>query len=141
MPSRASDSARFGPTPFRYFTEVVSDNDTPFPLSPFPGRSPAHQAPGVGLGVEHLKIVESFAGPEEADRDAHRALERNDASALAGAVELGHDQPAERNRRGEGPRLMHRVLSYRGVEHEQRLVRRARLLLRDDAHHFLQLRE
>src|SRR5213593_2865891 len=130
MPSRASASARFGPTPFKYFTEVVSDNDTPFPLSPFAGRSPAYQTPGVGLGVEHRKIVDSLAGAEEPDRDAHRALERDHASALGGAVELGHDQPAERNRRGEGTRLMHGVLSHRGVEHEERLVRRARLLLR-----------
>src|SRR5437764_12757395 len=120
MPSRASDSARFGPTPFKYFTEVVSDNDTPSPLSPFPGRSPAHQAPGVGLGVEHLKIVESLPGPEEPDRHAHRALDGDHAPALGGTAELGHDQPAERNRRGQATRLMHRALSPRRLDPEQR---------------------
>src|SRR5207237_10935613 len=102
MPSRASASARFGPTPFKYVTDVVSDNDTPFPLSPFPGRSPAHQAPGVGLGVEHLKIVESLAGPEEPDRDAHRAAEGEHAPALGGTVKLRQDQPAKRNRGEDG---------------------------------------
>src|SRR5207248_8606496 len=97
MPSRASDSARFGPTPFKYFTEVVSDNDTPSPLSPFPGRSPAHQAPGVGLDVEHLKIVESLAVPEEPDLDAHRAVEGDHDRAVGGTVVHGPDRRPGRN--------------------------------------------
>src|SRR6266516_2719473 len=141
MSSRASASARFGPTPLRYFTEVTSCSITPLPPSPFPGLSPAYQALGVGLRVEHLKVFEPLPGTDETDRDRYRALDCDDAAALRGAVELGDDQAGERQPRGERPRLLDGVLAHRAVQHEQRLVRGAGPLLRDHAHDFLELLE
>src|SRR6266702_441211 len=141
MSSRASASARFGPTPVRYFTEVTSCSIPPLSPSPFPGLSPAYQALGVGLRVEHLKVFEPLPGTDETDRDRYRALDCDDAAALRGAVELGDDQAGERQPRGERPRLLDGVLAHRAVQHEQRLVRGAGPLLRDHAHDFLELLE
>src|SRR5437773_876346 len=141
MSSRASASARFGPTPLRYFTEVTSCSITPLPPSPFPGLSPAYQALGVGLRVEHLKVFEPLPGTDETDRDRYRALDCDDAAALRGAVELGDDQAGERQPRGERPRLLDGVLAHRAVQHAPRLVRGAGPLLRDHAHDFLELLE
>src|SRR6266536_5333455 len=144
MPSRASASARLGPTPFKYFTEVVSCNVTPLPPPPFPGGSPlpglspAHEPAREPLRVERLQVFEPLSRAEKADRDAHRPLERDHTPALCGPVELRDDQTGERHGRREGARLLHGVLPDRGVEHEQRLVRRTRLLLRRDPHHLLQ---
>ena len=47
--------------------------------------------------------------------------------------------PVERHRRGEELALLHRVLAHGAVEHQQRLVRRARQPPRDDARHLAQL--
>src|SRR2546422_621073 len=141
MPSRASASARFGPTPLRYFTEVTSCSVTPLPPLPFPGSSPAHQTLRVGLGGEHFEILEPLPCTDKTDRHAYRALYGDHAPALRGAVELGDDQAGERQPRGERPRLLHGVLAHRAVQHEQRLVRGAGPLLRDHAHDFLELLE
>src|SRR5882762_10908729 len=140
MPSRASASARFGPTPLRYLTEVANCSVTPLPPSPavhrqFTRRSPAYQALGVRLSVKHFEILKPFPGTDKTDRHGHRALHRDHAPALRRAVELRDDETRERQGRGEGLRLVHSILAHRAVEHEQRLVWRVGPLLRDHAHH------
>src|SRR5437879_6455343 len=77
MPSRASASARFGPTPLRYLTEVANCSVTPLPPSPAvhrqftrrsTRRSPAYQALGVRLSVKHFEILKPFPGTDKTDR-------------------------------------------------------------------------
>src|SRR5438034_9997650 len=106
MSSRASASARFGPTPLRYFTEVTSCSITPLPPSPFPGLSPPYQALGVGLRVEHLKVFEPLPGTDETDRDRYVAMDCDDPTALRGSVELADYQAGERHPRGARPTLL-----------------------------------
>src|SRR3989449_4959074 len=120
MPSRASASARFGPTPLRYFTEVTSCSVTPLPPLPFPGSSPAHQTLRVGLGGEHFEILEPLPCTDKTDRHAYRALYGDHAPALRGAVELGDDQAGERQPRGER----------RSEEHTSELQSRLHLVCR-----------
>src|SRR6266540_2231699 len=52
MPSRASASARLGPTPFKYFTEVASCSVTSRPLSLVPRLRHPLPAPPRPLGRE-----------------------------------------------------------------------------------------
>src|SRR6266702_4436138 len=128
-PSRASASARFGPTPFRYFTAVVSSRATNRPPPVHLIRSLAHQAPRVARGVEHLQIVEPFARAQDPDRHGHRAFQGDHAAALRGPVDLCCEQTGEPDRGGECLCLMRRVLAGGAVKREQRFLRRCRLLL------------
>jgi hypothetical protein len=61
-----------------------------------------------------------------------------DHAAFAGAVELGDDQAGERDGFVEFARLHQRVHAGAGVQHQQRLVRRAGQFFLHDAMHLLQ---
>ena len=64
---------------------------------------------------------------------AARLRDRRDDAALGGAVELGQHEAGQAERRVERLHLRERVLPGVRVEHQQHLVRRALLRLRDHA--------
>ena len=64
--------------------------------------------------------------PDVADGHAELAHHRHRDAALGGAVELGEHEAGHARRLGELAALVEAVGAHGGVEHEQRLVRRAR---------------
>src|SRR6266576_7244868 len=85
----------------------------------------AYQAMRKFHGVEEFQVFECFTSPKESDRHLYRAAQCDDAPTLGCAVQLRDHESRERHRCCERFRLANGVLSYRGVEHEQRFVRRA----------------
>ena len=79
--------------------------------------------------VERPQVVELLADPDQLDRDAQLVGDRERDPALGGAVELGQDEAADRDRLGEQAGLAKTVLAGGRVHREQRLVRRLRDLL------------
>ena len=79
-----------------------------------------------------------LAQPDELDRQIEFVLDGHHHSAPRGAVELGDDQPRQRDELVEFSRLVQRVHPGGGIDHEQRFVRRAIDLVADHAVQFLE---
>ena len=88
---------------------------------------------GEIVSVERAQILQRLADPDQLDRDAQLARDRQRDAALGRAVELGQDDPVDRHRLGEELGLADAVLARRGVDRQQRLVRRVGHLLADHA--------
>jgi len=110
MPKRWRASARLGPTPLRNLTgepscKLQSETRRCAKLRDRRGSSSSSVSP----------VPRNRIGTCTARRRA------TTLPPLAVAVQLGDHESRERHRRGERLRLANRVLSYRGIEHEQRL--------------------
>src|SRR6478609_4318450 len=68
------------------------------------------------VGVERAQVLERLADADELDRDAELAGDGQGDPALGGAVELGEDDPVDRDRLGEQLGLAQAVLAGRGVD-------------------------
>src|SRR5258705_174607 len=84
----------------------------------------AYQAVREFHWIESLQVLQRFTSPEESDRHLYRPAQCDHTPTLGCAVQLGDHESRKRHRRCEYLRLANRVLSYCGVEHEQRSVRR-----------------
>ena len=62
----------------------------------------AEDAVGHAVGVEEVEVGEPLAGGGEDDRPADHLLDREGGAAAGVAVELGEDDPVERQRLVEG---------------------------------------
>ena len=94
---------------------------------------------GEVLGVEGAQVLDALADADPLDRHGELALDADDDAALGRAVELRQHDACDRRSLGEELGLADGVLPRRRVEHEQRLVRRARDLAADDAVNLLEL--
>src|SRR6266404_234858 len=89
--------------------------------------------------VEYREIVESFARTNEPRRNSKFILNRNHNSPFAAAVEFGNDETSDADGVLEFARLTERVAASRCIHHQQRLVRRVRVVFAEGAFHLLQL--
>src|SRR3954453_17452522 len=103
------------------------------------GRCLREQCAGEVVGVERTQIVELLADADELHRDAQFAGDGEGDPALRGAVELRQHDAVDGHDLGEELGLPQAVLAGRGVDGEQRLVRRAGQLLVDDPADLAQL--
>src|SRR5204862_286377 len=85
--------------------------------------------------VEYREIVESFARANEPRRNSKLILNRNHNSPLAAAVEFGDDETSDADGALEFARLTERVAASRCIHHQQRLVRRVRVVFAEGALH------
>src|SRR5688572_33001694 len=98
MESRSNASARRSPMPFRNLIGV-SRWSTAIRLQPS-AFSIADQVLRERGGIEHLKVVGSFTGAEEANRQRQLVAECHHRAAPRGPVQLGDDEPGRRHRLG-----------------------------------------
>src|SRR5438105_5320311 len=77
--------------------------------------------------IELLQIRHRFADADVAHGDLQLVADADDHAALGGAVELGEHEAGHAQRLVEQPRLLDGVLPGGGVDHQQHLVRRARV--------------
>ena len=98
---------------------------------------PHHRPREIARG-ERRQIVDALADADEMHRQAELGGDRHQDAAARGAVELGHDQSGDARDLAENLDLAERVLPDGRVEHQQHRVRRGRLDLAHDAHHFFQ---
>ena len=91
-----------------------------------------HRAGEIARG-EGGKIVDALANANKMHRKFEAVGNGNEDAAARGAVELGHHQTCDARHLAENLDLAERVLSDRGIEHQQHGVRRGRLDLADDA--------
>ena len=77
-------------------------------------------------GVEGHEVLWPFAQPYQLDGDAQFARDRDGDPALGRPVQLGQDDPGDRDRFGERPRLNEPVLPCGRIEHQQHLGDRGR---------------
>src|SRR5688572_33056372 len=122
MESRSNASARRSPMPFRNLIGV-SRWSTAIRLQPS-AFGIADQVLRELCRIEHLEVVGSFPGAEEANRQRQLVAECHQRASPRGAVQLGDDEPGRRDRLGEQIALMHRVLSHRAIEYQQGIVGR-----------------
>src|SRR3954467_10743154 len=80
---------------------------------------------GEPLGIERLQVLQRFAEPDEANRQAELPAERRDGPTAGTAVQLGYDNTGRIDGLGKEPPLLNGVLSDRTVEDEQSLMRSA----------------
>ena len=74
------------------------------------------------LGAERLELVDGLAHGDEAHRHARRGADRERRAAARVAVELGEDQPVERNPRREAARHVHGLAAHHRVTDQCRVV-------------------
>src|SRR3954465_14061209 len=84
----------------------------------------AEQRAGEVVGVERPQILELLADADQLDGDAQLIGDGQRDAALGGAVELGEDDAGDPDSLAEQLRLPDAVLTRRGVDGHQRLVRR-----------------
>ena len=102
-------------------------------------RFDSHDPVSEGLGVERGQILDRLADADEVHRQAELAGQSHQNAALGGAVELGDHESGDAGDLAEGLDLRERVLADGGVQHQQRRVRRACVLLLQDANDLLEL--
>jgi hypothetical protein len=104
-----------------------------------PGGGLLEQAAGERLGVERLPVVQPLADPDHADGQPQLVHDGEHGTAPGGPVEFGERQAGYRQRPLEFTGLLQAVLTQRGVQHQQDVVRRAGNDAGADAPHLLQL--
>src|SRR5580765_7039024 len=77
---------------------------------------------GKLLWVERLKVFRLFAQANKFDRQTKLLLNRDDHTALAGSIQLRHNQAREGNRFVEFACLVQCVHSSSRVQHQQDFV-------------------
>src|SRR5512133_1539300 len=82
---------------------------------------------------ERREIVDAFADADEVHRQFELLRQRHQNAAARGAVELRHHQARDASGTMKCLDLRQRILSHRGVEHQQHRMRRRRVDLLDDA--------
>ena len=120
---------------------VRLDRDLPLPARAHDGDAGVDLYSAVDvelLHVERLQVIRLFSQPNELDRQPQLLLNRHHHPSLAGAVELGDDQPRQRHRFVEFARLVQRIHAGRRVQYQLHLVRRARHFLGQGIADFLQ---
>src|SRR6266403_381896 len=88
---------------------------------------------------EGCEIVDALADADEVHREFVLLGQRNQDAAARGAVEFCHHQPRDARCTMKRLDLRQRVLSHRGIEHQQHRVRRRCIDLLDDAHDLFKL--
>src|SRR5258707_9600021 len=88
---------------------------------------------------EGCEIVDALADADEVYRQFMLFGQRHQDAAPRGAVELCHDEACNTSRTMKRLDLRQRILSYRGIEHQQYRVRRGGIDLPDDANDFFEL--
>src|ERR1700738_4914299 len=88
---------------------------------------------------ERREIVDAFADADEVHRQFEFLRQGHQDAAARGAVELGHDEPRDPSGTMKRLDLRQRILSYRGIQHQQHGMRRRRIDLLDDANDFFKL--
>src|ERR1700754_1350471 len=82
---------------------------------------------------ERREIVDAFADADEVHRQLELLRQRHQDAAARGAVELRHHQASDASGTMKCLDLRQRILSHRGIEHQQHRMRRRRVDLPDDA--------
>lgn len=98
-----------------------------------------HQVIDVSLAIEQREVVDLFAGADEAGGKAELILNGYDNAAFAAAVEFGDNEAGQADGLLEFARLRERVAAGCRIDHQERFVRRSRILLGQRPFHFLQL--
>src|SRR6478752_8879836 len=88
---------------------------------------------------ERREIVDAFTDADEMHRQFEFLRQRDQDAAARGAVEFGHHQPRDASGTMKCLDLRQRILSHRGVEHQQHRMRRRGVDLLDDANDLFQL--
>src|ERR1700682_3595756 len=88
---------------------------------------------------ERREIVDAFADADEVNRQFECLRQGHQEAAARGAVELGHDEPRDPSGTMKRLDLRQRILSHRGIEHQQHCMRRRGIDLLDDANDLFQL--
>src|SRR6202051_4895058 len=88
--------------------------------------------------VEFAQVLNRLAESHKPHRNLEPLRHRNHHSALRRTVELGQHHSGERHRVAKTRRLAERILTRVGIEHQPRLMRRARQLTRNDARNLLE---
>src|SRR5579863_4543221 len=88
---------------------------------------------------ESCEIVDALADPDEVYRQPVLFRQRHQDAAPRGTVELCHDKASDASRTVKCLDLGQRILSDRGVKHQQHRMRRCIVDLADDANDLFQL--
>src|SRR3954447_1269809 len=75
-------------------------------------------------GGEWRQVVDAFADADEMHRQFELLRQRHQNAAARGAVELGHHQARNASGTMKCLDLRQRILSHRGIEHQQHRMRR-----------------
>src|SRR5688500_5492097 len=103
--------------------------------SPFGFKQRIH----ILIHVERHEIVDGLADADIADGQLQLACDGDGDAALRRTVELGQHDAVDAGHVHELACLTQSILTNRGVEHEEYLVRRARHFARSDAANFFEL--
>src|SRR5258707_11226589 len=87
---------------------------------------------------ERREIVDAFTDADEVHRQFEFLRQRHQNAAARGAVEFCHDEPGDPSGTMKRFDLRQRILSHRGIEHQQHRMRRRGIDLLDDAHDLFQ---
>ena len=88
------------------------------------------------MAIEWREILHFFACPNETRRNSQFVLNRDHDSTFAAAIEFRNDQPRQSNRFMKFARLTQSVATGCRIDHEQRFLRRARIVFREASLHF-----
>src|SRR6476659_7540830 len=100
----------------RLLLRVVRNPSRTRPRHPCaPGKPSGEQGLHEGVGVEREEVLRLLPHPDEADRDAELALDREDDPALGGRIELRQDHAGEPARVVERLCLLEPVLAGRSL--------------------------
>src|SRR5579871_757280 len=88
---------------------------------------------------ERGKILHTLADADEVHRQLVLLRQGDEDAAARSAVKLGHHQTRDSRRTMKRFHLRQRILSHRGIEHQEHRVRRRGVHLADDANDLFQL--
>src|SRR5436190_23882656 len=82
---------------------------------------------------ERREVVDAFTDADEVHRQLELLGQRHQDAAARGAVEFRHHEPRDASGTMKCLDLRQRILSHRGIEHQEHRMRRGRIDLLDDA--------
>ena len=88
---------------------------------------------------ERREVVDPLADTDEMHRQSVFFRQRHQNAAPRGSVELGHHEASDPCRTMKRLDLRQRILSHRGIQHQQHRMRRRGVDLLDDANHLFEL--
>src|SRR6185295_884248 len=87
---------------------------------------------------ERREIVDALADADEVHRQFEFLRQRHQNAAARGTVEFRHHEARDASGTMKCLDLRQRILSHRGIDHQQHRMRGGRIDLLDDANHFFE---